>query len=348
MLILDEPDSHLDANNQRALCNLITSLSVKRGFRALISTHSRHVLDALRESASVVWVNNGKKVEYDSVSTATMLLELGALDSIDYFTNGHLRCLFATEDSSTDSLKALDALLRSNAFRMNDTEIRPYSGCTKIDSAKVLRSFLADKAPGVKFALHRDRDYMDLEAAQAFESAITAIDAHPFLTSHSDAENYFLNAEHLASLNPPLTVARVQELIDQATMATAEQSIKLLINLRTQAAIRARNGGPAHNAGDLAAKALADYNSDPARWRRGKLVLGPLKGLLQQELKKNPSVLLPSAHLACAELRSIREAIWPTTSAHSAVAPALAEAAQAFAENSPPKAETSAGDAHGS
>ena len=316
VLILDEPDSHLHPNNQRALCNLITELAAKRGFRALISTHSRHVLDALRDTASVVWVNDGKKVDYDSVSTASMLMEIGALDSVDYFTNGHLRCLFATEDSSPESLKALDALLRSNGFHMGDTEVRPYAGCSKIDSAKVLRSFLADKAPGVKFALHRDRDYMDEPAAQKFVEKIGAINAHPFLTSHSDVENYFLNAQHLAQLNPGLAVARAQELIDKATADTREKSVKKLINIRTEAAIRSRNGGPAHNAGDLATRAIEDYDGDPVKWRRGKVVLGQLRGLLHQELKSDSKVLLATPHLTCLELASIRDAIWP---AHPAV-----------------------------
>lgn len=160
VLILDEPDSHLHPNNQRALCNLVMALSSTRGFRALISTHSRHVLDTVRGTAEVIWLNNGLKVDYSSVTMASMLLDLGALDSIDYFTNGNLSCLFATEDSSSESIKALEALLASNGFNMSQTEIRPYSGCSKIDSATVLRSFLKEKAPRVAFVLHRDKDYM--------------------------------------------------------------------------------------------------------------------------------------------------------------------------------------------
>jgi len=102
VLILDEPDSHLHPNNQRALCDVITDLSVARGFRALISTHSRHVLDSLRDTANIVWLNDGKKVAYDSVSMAARLLDLGALDSIDYFTNvnaGQEPPLFDGEDA---------------------------------------------------------------------------------------------------------------------------------------------------------------------------------------------------------------------------------------------------------
>lgn len=311
VLILDEPDSHLHPNNQRMLCTLITDLAAQRGFRALISTHSRHVLDALRDTASVVWVNDGKKVSYDSVSTASMLMEIGALDSVDYFINGQLRCLFATEDSSKHSLKALNVLLQSNGFQMSDTDIHAYGGCSKVESAKVLRGFLLDKAPGVKFVLHRDRDYMDDAAAARFETDIAALDAHVFLTSHSDIENYFINADHLAELNPPLSVARVQELIDQATAATREKSIEKLINIRTETAIRERKGGPAHNAGALAANAVKDYDGDPARWRRGKVVLSALASLLQAELKSNPQILALTPHLEVPSLVKIRSSIWP-------------------------------------
>ena len=311
VLILDEPDSHLHANNQRILCNLVVDLSSKRGFRALISTHSRHVLDAMRNRSTVIWINKGQKVAYDSLTTATQLLDLGALDSIDYFADGEIRCLIATEDSSTEAIAALEVLLWSNDFIEEDTEIRSYSGCTKIDSAKVLGGFLNDKAPHIRFVLHRDRDYMDDAAALDFENQITQIGAHPLLTALSDMEGYYLNAEHLSHLNPPLTVDRAQELINEATVVTKDKSIEKLINLRLEAANRNRNGGPQPNAGAISIQANKDYEADPAKWRRGKIVLGVLKGLLQRELGKNPKVLEPSAYLKSPSFGAIRDAIWP-------------------------------------
>lgn len=311
VLILDEPDSHLHPNNQRALCNLITELSATQGFRALISTHSRHVLDALRDTSNIVWVSDGKKVAYDSVSTAAMLMEIGALDSVDYFANGKMRCLFATEDSDKDSLAALAVLLESNGFVISDTDIRPYGGCTKVDSAKVLRGFLRDKAPTVKFVLHRDRDYMDDEKAQKYEASITAIDAFPFLTSHSDVENYFLHAQHIATLNPEISLERVQELIDQATAVTRDKSIAKLINIRTERAIKDRKPGETIDAGAVAAKAYGDYDADPAKWRRGKIVYGEMRSLLHAELKKDAKIVAPTLHLRCQNLLAAQSAIWP-------------------------------------
>ncbi|MBX3609170.1 MAG: AAA family ATPase [Hydrogenophaga sp.] len=311
VLILDEPDSHLHPNNQRALCELITSLAETRGFRVLFSTHSRHVLDALRDRAQVVWVSEGKKVDYDSVSTPAMLMDLGALDSVDYFAKGHFTCLVATEDSKKESLDALKALLSSNGFPVHELDVRPYAGCSKLDAAKVLRNFLLDKAPKVRFLLHRDRDYLDDDTVAKLEGAFADMNANAFITAHSDVEGYFLNAAHIAHLNPALMVERVQQLIDEATTNTRDKSVNALINIRTQIAIANRNGGPAHNAGELAMKAIADYDGDPARWRRGKIVLGELKSLLHKELKEQAILLASSNHLGCPELQVIKAAIWP-------------------------------------
>ncbi|WP_291983879.1 AAA family ATPase [Candidatus Accumulibacter sp. ACC005] len=317
VLILDEPDSHLHPNNQRALCDLVTLLAASRGFRAIISTHSRHVLDSLRDRANIVWLNSGKRVDYDAVTTPAMLLELGALDSVDYFADGQLKCLFATEDSKAESIHALHALLQANGFPLKEVEVRPYSGCSKLDAAKVLRNFLRDKAPNVRFVLHRDRDYMDAGAAEKFEQGLRVIDAHPFITAHSDVEGYFLNATHIAELNPTITQELAQQLIDQAIETTKGKSVEALINIRTETAIRNRNGGPPHNAGELAAKAYTDYESGPAKWCRGKRVLGELRSLLNQELQWHPTILKATKHLVVPELQAIRETIWPTADAAS-------------------------------
>ena len=318
VLILDEPDSHLHPNNQRALCNLILELAAEHGFRPLISTHSRHVLDAMRERSAVLWMSNGRKVDFNSVTTASLLMEIGALDSVDYFAGGSIRCLFATEDSAEDSLKALRSLLSVNGFKLPETDIRAYSGCTKIDSAKVLRGFLADKASQIQFVLHRDRDYMADEPAKKFESEINAIGAFPFLTAYSDAEGYFINAEHLAHLNAGLSVARAQELIDEATEQAKDKSLKTLTNLRFEMAQRERKGGKAPDAFEISDTARKDYESNPARWRRGKPVLNLLKQLIHQDLGKTANIIEPSPYVVISDLQKISAAIWPATSAGEA------------------------------
>lgn len=183
VLILDEPDSHLHPDNQRVLCDLVSNLAAERGFQALISTHSRHVLDSMRSRGRVVWLSKGSIVDQPDMSTTAVLLDLGALDSVDYFADGELKCVVATEDTDKDALKAL---LWSNDFVEADTEVASYAGCSKADAAIVLGRFLADKAPHVRLVVHRDRDYMTDQSSERFENRLVDNTVIPLLTNNND------------------------------------------------------------------------------------------------------------------------------------------------------------------
>ena len=309
VLILDEPDSHLHPDNQRLLCDLVFKVAAERDFQAIISTHSRHVLNSVSGRGTTIWLNKGTKVDAPDLNTTSVLLELGALNSVDYFADGETRCVVATEDSGTDALKAI---LLSNDFQEDDIEIASYAGCTKVESALVLGGFLADRAPHVKIVVHRDRDYMSAANAQAFNDRLTAGGMHPFITDGSDVESYFLSAPHLHALNPAVAAQRIQELIDQATADVAAKSIEALINQRTLEAFKAKNnGGPQVNHGQLSVQAHEDYIAHPLTFRRGKDVLGRLIALLQQELGGNPRIYEPTEHLKLQGLSVIANAIWP-------------------------------------
>lgn len=308
VLILDEPDSHLHPDNQRALCDLVYRLAPQRGFQALISTHSRHVLDAMRNRSSIIWLSRGREVIEPDMSMTAMLLDLGALDSVDYFADGEVRCVVATEDTHKEPLKAL---LWSNGFDEDDTEVASYTGCSKVDSAKVLGGFLREKAPHVRLIIHRDRDYMSPERATRFEADLTEFGVGAFLTALSDVEGYFLNSDHLSYLNPAVTPQRAQELIDQATQEVKDKSIEALVNLRTSEAFQhRRDGGGSPNHGEIALTAVIDYNANPSEWRRGKNVLGRVSALLQQELGTNPRIFFPSPSLECEFLKALSQTIW--------------------------------------
>jgi len=309
VLILDEPDSHLHPDNQRALCRLVFRLATERGFQALISTHSRHVLDCAKGQGSVVWLSKGAKVNEPDLNTTAMLLDLGALDSMDYFADGHTRCVVATEDADKD---LLHALLWSNGFIEEDTEVVSYTGCSKIDAALVLGRFLESKAPNVCLVVHRDRDYMDVQRAQDFCDTLVKASVHPFLTDHSDIEGYFINADHLHTLNPSISLEQIRHFIGQAVADVDQGSLEAMINLRTEEAFRLRNkGGGSPNHGLIASEARADLTANSVGLTRGKLALGRLQSLLQKEVGTNPRIFFPSGHLQVPALRSIADEIWP-------------------------------------
>jgi hypothetical protein len=153
------------------------------------------------------------------------------------------------------------------------------------------------------------------EAAQKFEHEINGIGAFPFLTAYSDAEGYFINAEHVAHLNAGLSVARAQELIDQATEQSKDKSLKTLTNLRFEVAQRERKGGKAPDVFEIAETARNDYEANPSKWRRGKPVLNLLKQLIHQELGKTANIIEPSPYIIIQDLQKISAAIWPATPA---------------------------------
>jgi energy-coupling factor transporter ATP-binding protein EcfA2 len=308
VLILDEPDSHLHPDNQRALCDLIYRLTSTRNFQALISTHSRHVLDTMKNKSGVVWLSKGTVVDEPDLSATAMLLDLGALDSVDYFADGEIRCVVATEDTDKGPLRAL---LGSNGFVEDDTEIASYTGCTKVDSALVLGGFLREKAPHVRLVIHRDRDYLSEGAARNFVERLEHAAVAPLLTARNDIESYFLNAAHLHALNPNVSIERIEALLVQATEETAAKSVAAIVNQRTAEAFRERrDGGAAPDHGAIAVRAQADYAADSNTLRRGKEVLGRLQALLQQELGANPRIFFPSVHLRSDDLQALSRNIW--------------------------------------
>lgn len=302
ILVLDEPDSHLHPSNQRRFCRLIAELAEKRHFQIVMSTHSRHMLDALRKSSTLIWVNSGTAVENTDPHVASILLDLGALDSLDYFADGQLRYLVATEDQDTSILQNL---LWSTGFSEEDTEVVSYSGCTKLEAATVLGAFIKSKAPNVVVIVHRDRDYAEDDEVSKYCEQLEQYGLFPFVTDDSDVEGYYLNSEHLASVNPELPGTTIELLIDRAVTDTREASIKSIVNHRTQAAFKRRRAGAQVDHGEIAVRAATEFESDPRKMVRGKEALNRLKSLLQTELKQNPRIVVPSQHLAIDRLRQI-------------------------------------------
>lgn len=252
LLILDEPDSHLHPNNQRRLAKVLIELAEQRDFQVLLSTHSRHLLDALRDDAKIHWIRDGTRVSDEQYSDVEVLMEVGALDRGDLLKAGKTKCVVLTED---DDVSCIKALLEAAVFNLAETEFWPYKGCTKQDTALALCGFIATHAPAAKILLHRDRDYMTAEEAAEYEATFKkgAPQSFVFITEGTDAESHFLNPDHFHALNPMLDVATVTEVIERATKDEAEYSLKVFINSRTPLeAARLRKENKQVNPGELA------------------------------------------------------------------------------------------------
>jgi len=323
LLILDEPDSHLHPNNQRMLCNVIAKIVAQRGFQVVLSTHSRHVLDAMRHTSRVTWISKGAVVtapENEPTNLTALLLDLGALDSVDYFADGEIKYIVATEDDDPMFVKYV---LWSSGFNEDETEVVSYSGCTKLDSAIVLGRFLKAKASHIHMIVHRDRDYLADTDVEAFTRALNAHDIKAFVTDGSDIEAYYVNAAHLNHCNPEVSVQRIEELIESARTATRDKSIEAIVNLRTDEAFRKRpQTGHGPNHGQIAISAARDYDAHPQKMMRGKIVLKQVKSLIQAEQGANALVLAVSPHLDVESLRNVLTPLPAAASPEGAIRPA--------------------------
>jgi hypothetical protein len=296
-------------DNQASLCRLLLRLAEQRDFQVIIATHSRHVFSALQHEVPIKWVSKGSVVDGVAMGATAKLLEIGALDSLDLLENPQLRCVVMTEDHDP---KTIFSILESSGFRMDQTVIAAYNGCTKLDAVAVFTKFLRDRVPHLEVLVHRDRDYMSQDDAERVVHQLTSCGSVAFLTGHSDIEGYLLTPEHIHSVHPQISIERASEILDEATAATREATIRDIINLRTERAWRRRaQTGDQPDVGDIGVTAHAEYEGNPQAMRRGKRVLAQVRLMLQQQLGGHANLEAPSPALSVPELQTIAGRLWP-------------------------------------
>lgn len=123
IVVLDEPDSHLHPNNQRLLCALLRKVSDDMGPRILLTTHSRHVIDAVGASSGYLWVRDGAVDVAQPEDEIGVLMEIGALDIKERAGQPGTKAIVLTED---EIVGPLEKLLESSGFDMTKTAVLSY------------------------------------------------------------------------------------------------------------------------------------------------------------------------------------------------------------------------------
>jgi hypothetical protein len=300
VIILDEPDSHLHPNNQRLLCKLLQGVAEERDTQVVLTTHSRHVVDALSGQAAFLWVRNGTVETMQQDHDLAVLLDIGALDVKEMLSKSQAKCIVLTEDALK---RPLEILLESSGIKMEDALVLAYYGCTSPHNLRPLLELIRASNPTAKIVVHRDRDYLaDAEATQ-WSKEIRNMRAEPFLTAGVDVESHFLNAQHLVELNPT-QAADIQQLLDAATASTREVSIEKYVNGRSDIEKKAGTFGKL-NLGQLAAAAPATVDGAVDRYRHAKTVLKRMRQDFHQAHGCNLRVLEPSPYIAVDEFLAL-------------------------------------------
>jgi ABC-type multidrug transport system ATPase subunit len=309
LLILDEPDSHLHPSNQRLLAQLLSELAKKYESQIILSTHSRHLLDAIRGDATITWISNGE-LRNEPYNFISVLLEIGALDKGDIINNGKTKCVVLTEDSKTVKLQTL---LQANDFNLDETDIWSYDGCSKVETAIVLGAFINKNAPGTKVIIHRDSDYLQNADINSIKEKLTRAGLFSFFTKGTDIESYFLDIDHINTIYPTVQSDVIESLIGEATNELEEKSIQLFTDSAFEVKVSLQySGGERAKAGDVALKCRADYLANKERYRQGKRVFNRLKETMQTKYGAKDLVIC-SKHLKTAELEAIKNEIWKSS-----------------------------------
>ncbi len=300
VILLDEPDSHLHPNNQRLLCRLLQGVAEERDTQVFLTTHSRHVVDALSGQASFLWVRNGTVEKMEKDHDLAVLLDIGALDVKEMLSQSQARCIVLTEDSIK---RGLELLLEASDFPEDDTLVLAYYGCTTPHNLRPLLDLIRVSNPEAKIVVHQDRDYLSDDEAATWETAIRNMHAEPFLTDGVNIESHYLDVSHIAHLND-LDVDTARLMLAEATTATRDTSIEKYVNGRSDIEKKAGTYGQL-NIGQLALEAPRQVDTAPERYRHAKTVLREVRRKFQEDHGRNLRVLENSQYLKAEALVQI-------------------------------------------
>jgi len=163
IIVLDEPDSHLHPNNQRLLCALLKKVAEERGTQVLLTTHSRHVVNALSAGSKLLWVRNGRVEVAGRDDEVGILLDIGALDVNERAGQPDTDAVVLTED---EIVRPLETVLESSGFDLAKTAVLPYYGISVIRQLRPLISMIRKTNAKAKLVIHRDRDFLTDEEVE--------------------------------------------------------------------------------------------------------------------------------------------------------------------------------------
>lgn len=320
--LLDEPDSHLHPNNQRLLGELLWRLASEGLTRVIMATHSRHVLDVLREKdgVAVKWLRQGKVQGMSS--QVDLLTDLGALDSAEGLVSQSIDFVVLTEDKKKQLLLPL---FEANGANKGKFQVWAYKGCSRMDIAEALGKFIAEVSPTTKVIVHRDSDYMSDDDKTFYREEYDLHKLSLFLPPTTDIEGLFCRLEHLKALNPGKT-ADVEAAWNAALAANTAQFRSAAKEGRLQMDdLRHKKKRPTEGAVAIDGWAAAVDLSDE-RWRHGKDFLGKIRSAYQQAVGANLSTNGVTPHLVVPALQAWVAAAKPPVVA--AVVPAVVAPAQ--------------------
>jgi AAA15 family ATPase/GTPase len=192
ILLLDEPDSHLHADNQLKLLQTLKELSEEREFQVIISSHSREFLQNTAPN-SIIWLNSNQEVQIDGTD-ATMVqayIDLGGLDKLDKLRINPKSKNLLSED---EDLTLWKCILREKYGEEFESKvlINTFKGKSNKVGLFLASDFYKKHFPNSKVAFVIDQDFDTEEYLEEYCNEAKKYHLSPFVLNVHEIENLLI------------------------------------------------------------------------------------------------------------------------------------------------------------
>lgn len=162
IILLDEPDSHLNSALQHAFVDILEDLASKRRCQVIMATHSKEIINYV-DPSRLIHLEAGSQRATNlepHASTVTILKELGALDNVDAYQIVRQKSLLVVEGATDrELLPRLAGRLGSSLFSgASRVSIVPSRGADRLANDAELQVVEEILDGPVACLLLRDRD----------------------------------------------------------------------------------------------------------------------------------------------------------------------------------------------
>lgn len=197
LLLVDEPDSHLHPSLQKSLAAALEKVAQNFSCKVIVSTHSRHLIVSASDAAKVVWMKDGCVESSDTRELVAHLMDLGALDQLDYST----KVVIFTEDEKPLILRrALEGAGVFSSISSGDVKVFTYNGLKNSAVVQMFQKTVELFPTTLHVFIHRDRDFLTDSELDRWSKPYRDAGIHVFCPELSDTEAYCASAEHISSV----------------------------------------------------------------------------------------------------------------------------------------------------
>ncbi|BCG98102.1 hypothetical protein MesoLj131b_01020 [Mesorhizobium sp. 131-2-5] len=291
VMLIDEPDAHLHPDKQERLIEALERAAPDYDAQIILTTHSPHMVRAASPAAKLVWMRDGI-VETDDDDTIRRMLGWGGLDKA---------ALFFVEDEDD---KPLRAVLRQWPYLSRQLAVCRCFGIENLPRDKFLEGLLVDGELKTKALLHRDGDFMNAEEAARWRQGFKTPGVFPWVTTGSDIEAYFCQADYLCALYG-VAPDQAEEWRQKAAMGVSKARETFLAKRQNVVRVVWPNGG-SPDAETMWAEA---GGASPATVK-GKRLLAALKTVVKaagRDIAPLNRFVVPDGYIVAPELKELIE-----------------------------------------